>query len=129
MEIKNPKSRIISGTPKKDYWVQMQLQMYCCNLEECDFWETKFTEYESRNEFIQDQLEGGKWWETKDGKRKGVIKMFEKRKGDGVDYIYCPLTFDKSQEYERWNDKIMDDNEDRTWLKDIYWKLETESCV
>lgn len=129
LEIKNPKSRIISGTPKKDYWVQMQLQMYCCKLEECDFWETKFTPYESRNEFIEDQLEGGKWWETKDGKRKGVIKMFEKRKGGGVDYIYCPLTFDKSREYERWNDKIMDDNEDRTWLKDIYWKLETESCV
>ena len=55
--------------------------------------------------------------------------MFEKRKGDGVDYIYCPLAFDKSEEYDTWNDKIMDDNEDRTWLKDIYWKLDTESCV
>ena len=27
LEIKNPTTRKITGTPKKEYWIQMQLQM------------------------------------------------------------------------------------------------------
>jgi putative phage-type endonuclease len=28
------------------YWVQVQLQLECCNLQECDFWQCKIMEYE-----------------------------------------------------------------------------------
>ena len=45
VEIKNVVSREINGIPKEDYWIQMQIQMEVCNLPECDFEETKFTEY------------------------------------------------------------------------------------
>jgi predicted phage-related endonuclease len=45
LEIKNVVSREITGIPKKEYWVQMQLQMEVCDLDECDFLETKFIEY------------------------------------------------------------------------------------
>ena len=34
--------RIITGIPKKEYWTQMQLQMEVCDLDKCDFLETKF---------------------------------------------------------------------------------------
>ena len=56
LEIKNVVSRKINGIPKKEYWIQMQLQMEVCNLNECDFLETQFKEYETEEEFI---LDGG----------------------------------------------------------------------
>ena len=39
LEIKNVVSRKITGIPKKEYWIQMQLQMEVCDLDECDFLE------------------------------------------------------------------------------------------
>ena len=44
---KNPTTRKLSGTPKKEYWIQMQLQMEVWDLDECDFLETVFKEYET----------------------------------------------------------------------------------
>jgi len=45
LEIKNVVNREINGVPKKEYWIQTQLQMEVCDLDECDFLETKFVEY------------------------------------------------------------------------------------
>ena len=42
VEIKNIVNREITGIPKKEYWVQMQLQMEVTDLDECDFLETRF---------------------------------------------------------------------------------------
>ena len=42
LEIKNIVNREIDGIPKKEYWIQMQLQMEVCDLDDCDFLETKF---------------------------------------------------------------------------------------
>ena len=36
LEIKNIVNREIDGIPKKEYWIQMQLQMETCDLDECD---------------------------------------------------------------------------------------------
>ena len=36
------------------YWVQVQLQLECCDLDECDFWQCNIKEYVSREEFIAD---------------------------------------------------------------------------
>jgi len=44
LEIKNIVNRDIDGIPKKEYWIQMQLQMETCDLGECDFLETRFKE-------------------------------------------------------------------------------------
>lgn len=57
LEIKNIVNREITGCPKKEYWVQMQMQMEVCNLNECDFLETKFTEYGSYTEFMEDNTD------------------------------------------------------------------------
>ena len=51
LEIKNIVNREIDGIPKKEYWVQMQLQMEVCDLDECDFLETKFVEYNDYNTY------------------------------------------------------------------------------
>ena len=44
LEIKNIVNREINGIPKKEYWIQTQLQMEVCDLPECDFLETRFLE-------------------------------------------------------------------------------------
>ena len=72
LEIKNPTTREITGTPKREYWIQMQMQMGVCGLTECDFLETSFKEYESSEEFMSD----GTFAETAGGKPKGVIIYF-----------------------------------------------------
>jgi len=56
LEIKNPTTRELTGIPKEDYWVQMQLQMEVCNLNECDFLECRFKEYVNEEEFGQLQV-------------------------------------------------------------------------
>ncbi len=50
LEIKNVVNREINGIPSMPYWIQMQIQMEVCNLEECDFIETAFKEYEDNQE-------------------------------------------------------------------------------
>jgi len=57
IEVKNIVNRDIDGIPKMEYWVQMQLQMEVCNLNECDFLETRFTEYESYDAFEADSYD------------------------------------------------------------------------
>lgn len=47
VEIKNIVNREITGIPKEEYWVQMQVQLETCDLNECDFIETRFREYEN----------------------------------------------------------------------------------
>ena len=54
LEIKNIVNREIDGIPKKEYWIQMQLQMKVCELEECDFLETRFVEYADLTAFEED---------------------------------------------------------------------------
>ena len=65
-------NRKITGIPKEEYWIQMQLQMETCNLNECDFLETRFCEYESKEEFEKD----GTFTTSLDGKPKGIIMYY-----------------------------------------------------
>ena len=52
LEVKNIVNREITGIPSDMYWIQMQIQMETCDLNECDFIETQFKEY-SDVEFYQ----------------------------------------------------------------------------
>ena len=49
IEVKNIVNREITGVPLEHYWIQMQLQMEACDLEECDFIETRFKEINETN--------------------------------------------------------------------------------
>jgi putative phage-type endonuclease len=46
IEVKNIVNREITGVPLEHYWIQMQLQMEACDLDECDFIETRFKEFD-----------------------------------------------------------------------------------
>jgi putative phage-type endonuclease len=130
LEIKNIVNREIDGIPKKEYWIQMQLQMETCDLNECDFLETKFVEYENEKAFLEDAVteEPFSFLETREGDKKGIILYFSSSDGRPF-YIYKPLTMDH-QEFEGWFQEQLEKYADtHCWIKNIYWKLEEYSCV
>lgn len=123
VEVKNIVNREITGIPKTEYWIQMQIQMEVCNLDECDFLETRFKEYPDESEFIND----GTFTATFDGKPKGIMMLFLDTNKMPV-YEYAKIGIDEESYYE-WNDTIMEKHKQFSWLKNIYWKLDEVSVV
>ena len=123
LEIKNPVSdRLLNGIPKKDYWIQMQIQMEVWCLDECDFLETRFKTYETEDEYDKD----GTFQKTKDDKYKGIILQFH----DGHEpiYEYPPFQLTK-KEFEKWSDKCIEKNSNLSWIGYTYWYLDKFSCA
>jgi len=124
LEIKNVVSRDINGIPKKEYWVQMQLQMEVCDLDECDFLETKFTEYPDYSDYKNDNIQGEKM--------KGIIIYFHTKEGKPF-YVYKPLDLIEEDDVSKWEDDILSLYQSQeynyTYMKFIYWKLDVFSCV
>ena len=136
LEIKNVVSREINGIPKKEYWTQMQLQMEVCDLDECDFLETKFTEYPDEFSFQTDTKvnEDGEreLLLSADNKTKGIILYFNTKEGTPF-YSYKPLDIIATEDIHEWEETELSKYESSqynyTFLKFIYWKLEVLSCV
>jgi len=126
LEIKNIVNREITGIPKREYWIQMQLQMETCDLDECDFLETKFTEYQSHSDFCKD----GDFLKSAKGEKKGIVMYFSSKDGK-PHYVYKPLNMDEGQFDGGWEEEQMHALlvENMTWIKNLYWKLEIISCV
>ena len=126
VEIKNPTTRKISGVPKKEYWIQMQIQMEVWGLDECDFLETSFKEYENEDEFLKDSDTENTYSRTAEHKRKGIILMFND--GKKPIYEYAPIDADKKT-IDCFLEEKFTEYKNITWIKNIYWKLDTYSCV
>ena len=122
LEIKNVVSREITGIPKPEYWIQMQVQMETCDLNECDFLETKFVEYENYQDFIDD----GSFTYNEDNKLKGIMLLFNDN--GKTFYEYAPL-YISEQDYLIWENKMFEKNKEYEWIRTIYWKLEKISNV
>jgi putative phage-type endonuclease len=124
LEIKNIVNRDITGIPKKEYWIQMQLQMETADLNECDFLETQFSEEgdddnhdnhnnNHNNNNNNDNLTGTMIYFIKDGRPH---------------YEYEPIGFNRG-ESEAWFNDAMERNQAHMWMKTIRWRLEKMSCV
>ena len=124
LEIKNVVSREINGIPKKEYWIQMQLQMEVCDLDECDFLETKFIEYLDCTSYKNDIISSDKM--------KGIIIYFHTKEGNPF-YVYKPLEIIDENDISKWEDDTLNlyqsEEYKYTYMKFIYWKLEVLSCV
>ncbi len=131
LEIKNIVNREINGNPKKEYWIQMQLQMETCNLDECDFLETKFVEYNDREEFTEDVEDEDNITISKNDELKGIIIQFNKE-GKPF-YVYKPIELTEKNDIEEWEEETLEYYQSEefkyTYVKFIYWKLEEISCV
>lgn len=143
LEIKNIVNREIDGIPKKEYWIQMQLQMKVCDLDECDFLETRFVEYADQNAFKEDinedeiyEDDDGKEFVnvclSKDLKHKGIILYFHTKESKPY-YVYKPLDITHPDDIIKWEESMLDlyqsDKYNYTYIKFIYWKLDQMSCV
>jgi hypothetical protein len=114
----------------------MQLQMEVCNLNECDFLETKFIEYPSTQTFYEDSIinENGvkEVCISKDNKTKGIIMSFHKKDGSPF-YVYKPLNIITEKEIQIWEEEFLEKYESEQFnyifIKFIYWKLDVFSCV
>ena len=110
LEIKCPTSREITGIPPRYYWVQMQIQLECCNLDMCHFLECKFTEYALENDFIAHINDNEN--------EKGVISLNEEE--HKYEYLF-PLP-KKISDIKKWCDE-------HRQHKLTYFELEKYSCV
>jgi putative phage-type endonuclease len=136
LEIKNVVTREITGIPKKEYWVQMQLQMEVCDLDDCDFLETKFIEYPDTESFYDDskiQENGNKNLTiSNDDKTKGIIMCFHTKEGKPF-YSYKPLSIENEEDITVWEETELEKYESAPYnyifMKFLYWKLQVFSCV
>jgi len=119
LEIKNPVSREITGVPKEEYWIQVQVQMAVCGLKSCDFLETRFVEYATRSDFDAD----GAFVATASNQLKGIVLCVAKN--ETTRYLYPPFQC-SLEEYEAWEAAQLVEYE---WLATLYWKLEDVLCT
>jgi putative phage-type endonuclease len=149
VEVKNIVNRKITGIPLEAYWIQMQIQMEVCDLNYCDFIETRFKECETMDE-----------WKNKK-QTKGVILSSNKYTENTFStptyeyYIYSvniENTNENISAFINTNDRVEkeceenDENEEDTFINKytkkttentnehtsvnvIWWYLDEMSCV
>jgi putative phage-type endonuclease len=140
VEIKNIFNREITGRPKEEYWIQTQIQMEVCDLDECDFVETRFKEYDSEAEYIADTYRDGKRGYSANGNEKGRILWFQTAPtltNQGYVsqpiqlYEYAPIGAMTDEEYAEWEAAVFAKHQKsgNIWVRTIYWYLDEYSCV
>jgi putative phage-type endonuclease len=123
LEIKNIVNRDITGIPKKEYWIQMQLQMETADLNECDFLETQFSEEGDDGDNGDNGDDDACCSNSNEALMTGAILYFMK---DGrPHYEYEPI----GSNSEAWFTDAMERNQAHMWMKTIRWRLEKMSCV
>lgn len=129
VEIKNIVNREITGVPKEEYWIQMQIQMEVCDLDTCDFIETRFQEYVSEDECYGDK-------ETRE--YRGVILYFLRNTDSGIQdekYEYLPANLQPTEEnrvlVNKWIQRTKRENmhEGFHLYGQQYWYLDEFSCL
>jgi putative phage-type endonuclease len=145
VEIKNIVNREITGKPKEEYWIQTQIQMEVCDLDECDFVETRFKEYDSEAEYLADTpatdmpATGGVRGYSANGNEKGIILWFQTAPALTYHgyvsqpiqlYEYAPIGA-TAEEYETWEAAVFEKHkrDGNIWVRTIYWYLDEYSCV
>jgi putative phage-type endonuclease len=132
IEVKNIFNREINGIPKEEYWIQMQVQMETCDLDECDFIETRFKEYEGgADDFYLDETHT----------YRGIILYFYRKNmfdtmcgtpsSNSPFYVYSPVDLSLEKDaVESWISEQMEKHRDTYILfEKQYWYLDEISCV
>lgn len=83
LEIKCPLTRAINNTIPLQYWIQMQIQMEVCDIDECDYLECAFYKYANKTEYDADIIP-----HIDD---KGIFTPVSDNDGSAVDTIYWKL--------------------------------------
>jgi putative phage-type endonuclease len=121
LEIKNIVNRDITGVPLEAYWIQMQIQMEVCDLDACDFFETRFCEFPSEADF----------WDADNYKYIGIMLHFLSATTPEYRYEIMPLSTPKNESsaWIRQTQDAMRANHKLALFRTIYWYLDEYSCV
>jgi putative phage-type endonuclease len=109
LEIKCPPKRKFTKSVPQNYMYQMQGQLECCDLDECDFLQVKLEEYDTIEEYKQDT--NNKPGQTEKGLPKGCVVTYRELFSDKFCYLY-PLLYQTDEDYQRW------ESQQRSWIQD-----------
>ena len=115
LEIKCPKSRVITGFIPEVYRAQMQGQLEVCDLEYCDYLECDFQVYNSKEDYLndvyiynEDGVENTDYSRTKSGNEKGAIMEIFNRTDRSYQYEYCYKPMTTKEDITKWEDPFID---------------------
>ena len=134
LEIKCPKSRIITGIIPDSYYAQIQGQLEVCDLEYCDFLECDIKEYSDKNAFFKDSPDGENvscYLQANNNEKGIIIELYDTQQKKNT-YIYCNQKFTSKEEFETWEEQEIDkilDQEHLEYLGTTFWYLKQYSCV
>tara|TARA_B110000208_G_C11798674_1_gene440830 strand:- start:4481 stop:5740 length:1260 start_codon:yes stop_codon:yes gene_type:complete len=147
LEIKCPFSRKIKTKGKIDgiicphyYWCQIQLQLECCDLDKCDFWQCEIQEIEKRGDWLNDDCsktickeEQNKIIYINNNCKKGCIIQLQPKNIEYNEfmskYIYPDDINMNCYQYDQWVLNIMTNFHNSEYYNDyvfdkvLYWKL------
>ena len=156
LEIKCPKSRVITGFIPEVYQAQMQGQLEVCDLDYCDYLECEFQMYSSQEEFLGDIFRSTNGTDvvlgsdntgekshiqpqslvdinkTSKGNYKGAIVEIYDTSTKKTRYEYYYGGFKTTEECDKWEEKYIDEilaSETLEHLGTTYWYLNNYSCV
>ena len=131
------------------YWCQVQQQLECCNLDECDFVQCSIEEYKSREDFLNDSsFDTNEYLSLKSGFEKGALielvplkigeddikdgRIADKIIFDNTSFIYQPKIDMTSKELDEWLLNEVDKISRRKDVKlnrIIYWRILEKNCT
>ena len=136
LEIKCPKSRIITGFIPEVYRAQIQGQLEVCGLEYCDFLECDIKVYNSKKEYLDDCFirdDGSKDVnKTAKGNEKGIIFETYNTEQKSYSYEYRYTNFSNEEEIDNWEEPFIDKILDSEHLEHggtTFWYLNKISTV
>lgn len=127
MKRKIKKSGQIRGTVvPTHYWIQVQVQLECCDLDVCDFWQCEFVEFSTFEDWkewkpekpilVAKQPEYKEW---NSNKRKGMYILLK----DGS-CIYPEQFYDTEAEWCMWSQEKLSSGILSDVDKIVYWRMD-----
>lgn len=133
LEIKCPPKRKFTKSVPSHYEYQMQGQLECCNLEECDFLQVKILEYDNVEDYINDKYiyeNNIKDGYTSNGFPKGCTVTYQKNDSLSYSYLYPELELSYDN-YVKWinEQKNWILNNNHKFIESKWWKIERYECT
>jgi hypothetical protein len=124
------------------YWVQVQLQLQCCELDECDFWQCSIFEYSDKDDFLDDTDPNTPWLSRQTGHEKGALIQllpfdqvnnrsmeYKNRIWNHAKFIYQPKIDMTPLELDTWLfntiQRLKITHKGLVFERVIYWKMIT----
>ena len=129
LEIKCPYKRNLTNQVPSNYWVQMQLQLECCNLDICHFVEIKVQFYDNDIDYYNDTSSTDPLY-TLDNLEKGILIKYEDENNKNT-YVYPSYTIYKNNDsLENWSKHTFNYyNTKYTNVEFKYWKITQYSLI